>query len=342
EDVVAGIRNTVPLPELERIDEGAYRELLSTMSTLESHYRDLCDIEFTVERNKLWMLQTRLGKRTAAAAVKIAVDMVNEGLIDKKTAVSRVEPAQLDQLLHPTFDPKAEKTVIAKGLPASPGAASGRVVFHSDDAEEWAAKGEKIILVRIETSPEDIGGMNVAQGILTAFGGMTSHAAVVARGMGKCCIAGCGALEIKYKDKLFKVNDLTVKEGDWVSLDGSAGELMLGQVPTVVPDLSGDFTQIMEWADEIRKIGVRTNADTPYDSQVALNFGAEGIGLTRTEHMFFEGDRIKAMRETILADDVEGRKRALAKLLPYQKEDFYGIFKVMDGRPVTIRLLDPP
>ncbi len=352
EDVVSGIRTPQPVnkdtqssPDQETLEEKmpeAYKILEDIYLKLESHYREMQDIEFTIQQGKLWMLQTRLGKRTAAAAVKIAVDMVNEGLIDKKTAVSRVEPAQLDQLLHPTFDPKAEKTVIAKGLPASPGAASGRVVFHSDDAEEWAAKGEKIILVRIETSPEDIGGMNEAQGILTAFGGMTSHAAVVARGMGKCCIAGCGALEINYKDKLFKVNNLTVKEGDWVSLDGSAGELMLGQVPTVVPDLSGDFTQIMEWADEIRKIGVRTNADTPHDSQVAVNFGAEGIGLTRTEHMFFEGDRIKAMREMILADDIEGRKRALTKLLPYQRDDFYGIFKVMDGRPVTIRLLDPP
>ena len=352
EDVVSGIRTPQPVnkgtqssPDQETLEEKmpeAYKTLEDIYLKLESHYREMQDIEFTIQQGKLWMLQTRQGKRTAAAAIKIAVDMVNEGLIDKKTAVSRVEPAQLDQLLHPTFDPKAEKTVIAKGLPASPGAASGRVVFHSDDAEEWAAKGEKIILVRIETSPEDIGGMNEAQGILTAFGGMTSHAAVVARGMGKCCIAGCGALEINYKEKLFKVNNLTVKEGDWVSLDGSAGELMLGQVPTVTPDLSGDFTQIMEWADEIRKIGVRTNADTPHDSQVAVNFGAEGIGLTRTEHMFFEGDRIKAMREMILADDVEGRKRALTKLLPYQRDDFYGIFKVMDGRPVTIRLLDPP
>jgi len=352
EDVVAGIRTPQPVnkstqssPDQETLEEKmpeAYKTLENIYLKLENHYREMQDIEFTIQQGKLWMLQTRLGKRTAAAAVKIAVDMVNEGLIDKKTAVGRIEPAQLDQLLHPTFDPKAEKKVIAKGLPASPGAASGRVVFHSDDAEEWATRGEKVILVRIETSPEDIGGMSVAQGILTAFGGMTSHAAVVARGMGKCCVAGCGAIEINYKDKLFKVNDLTVKAGDWISLDGSAGEVMLGQVPTVVPDLSGDFAQIMEWADEIRKIGVRTNADTPHDSQVAVNFGAEGIGLTRTEHMFFEGDRIKAMREMILADNVEGRKKALVKLLPYQKEDFYGIFKVMDGRPVTIRLLDPP
>ena len=352
EDVVSGVRTPQPVnkgtqssPDQETLEEKmpeAYKTLEDIYLKLEDHYREMQDIEFTIQRGKLWMLQTRLGKRTAAAAVKIAVDMVNEGLIDKKTAVSRIEPAQLDQLLHPTFDPKAEKTVIAKGLPASPGAASGRVVFHSDYAEEWAARGEKVILVRIETSPEDIGGMSVAQGILTAFGGMTSHAAVVARGMGKCCVAGCGALEINYKNKLFKVNDLTVKEGDWISLDGSAGEVMMGQVPTVVPDLSGDFSKLMEWADEIRKIGVRTNADTPNDSQVAVDFGAEGIGLTRTEHMFFEGDRIKAMREMILADDVEGRKKALVKLLPYQKDDFYGIFKVMAGKPVTIRLLDPP
>jgi len=352
EDVVSGIRTPQPVNKgtqssadqqtLQDIMPVAYKTLEDIYLKLEKHYRDMQDIEFTIQQGKLWMLQTRMGKRTAAAAVKIAVDMVSEGLIDKRTAVSRIEPAQLDQLLHPTFDPKAEKKVIAKGLPASPGAASGRVVFHSDDAEEWAARGEKIILVRIETSPEDIGGMSVAQGILTAFGGMTSHAAVVARGMGKCCVAGCGAIAINYKNKLFAVNDLTVKEGDWISLDGSAGEVMLGQVPTVVPDLSGDFNKLMEWADGIRKIGVRTNADTPNDSQVAVNFGAEGIGLTRTEHMFFEGDRIKAMREMILADDVEGRKKALAKILPYQKDDFYGIFKVMDGRPVTIRLLDPP
>jgi pyruvate,orthophosphate dikinase len=268
--------------------------------------------------------------------------MVKEGLIDKKTAISRITPEQLEMLLHPTFDPKTPKKVIAKGLPASPGAASGRVVFNSDDAEEWAKKGEKIILVRIETSPEDIGGMDVSQGILTAFGGMTSHAAVVARGMGKCCVAGCGALEINYKSKQFKVGNIVVKQGDWISLDGSKGEVMLGQVPTIHPSMSGDFGKVMQWADEIRKIGVRTNADTPHDSEVALKFGAEGIGLTRTEHMFFEGDRIKAVREMILADDTAGREKALAKLLPYQKNDFYGIFKVMKGKPVTIRLLDPP
>ncbi|HLA39211.1 MAG TPA: pyruvate, phosphate dikinase, partial [Candidatus Glassbacteria bacterium] len=353
EDVVAGIRTPEPVNDstknnpaqltLQAAMPAAYQTLEGIYQKLEDHYRDMQDIEFTIQRGKLWMLQTRTGKRTAQAAVKIAVDMVRDGMIDKKTAVRRIEPSQLDQLLHPTFDPKAPRKVIAKGLPASPGAAAGRVVFHSDDAEEWAGRGEKVILVRIETSPEDIGGMNVAQGILTAFGGMTSHAAVVARGMGKCCVAGCGGIEISYKDKLFKAGDkFTVKEGDWISLDGSRGEVMLGAVPTTHPDLSGDFGQIMAWADEFRKIGVRTNADTPKDSQVAVNFGAEGIGLCRTEHMFFEGDRIKAMREMILADDLAGREKALAKLLPYQRDDFYGIFKVMAGLPVTIRLLDPP
>ncbi|OGF98315.1 MAG: pyruvate, phosphate dikinase, partial [Candidatus Glassbacteria bacterium GWA2_58_10] len=352
EDVVAGIRTPQPVNDSTKSDKSqvtlqkampkAYKTLESIYLKLEKHFKEMQDIEFTIQRGKLWMLQTRTGKRTAAAAVKIAVDMVREKLIDKKIAVGRIEPSQLDQLLHPTFDPKAKKNVIAKGLPASPGAASGRVVFHSDDAESWAAKGEKVILVRIETSPEDIGGMNVAQGILTAFGGMTSHAAVVARGMGKCCVAGCGGIEVDYKSKLFKVKNMTIKEGDWISLDGSKGEVMLGQVATVHPDLSGDFGKIMGWADEIRKIGVRTNADTPHDSAVAVKFGAEGIGLCRTEHMFFEGDRIKAMREMILADDVAGREKALAKILPYQRDDFYGIFKVMAGRPVTIRLLDPP
>ena len=352
EDVVAGIRTPQPVNKgtktsadqqtLEEEMPEAYKTLDDIYNKLEKHYRDMQDIEFTIQQKKLWMLQTRTGKRTAAAAVKIAVDMVEEGLIDKKTAVSRLQPSQLDQLLHPTFDPKAKKQVIAKGLPASPGAASGRVVFHSDDAEEWAKKGEKVILVRIETSPEDIGGMSVAQGILTAFGGMTSHAAVVARGMGKCCVAGCGGIEINYKNRLFKANNLEVKQGDWISLDGSIGQVMLGQVSTVKPDLSGDFGTIMKWADEIRKIGVRTNADTPHDSKVALDFGAEGIGLCRTAHMFFEGDRIKAVREMILSDDVAGREKALAKIQPYQRDDFYGIFKVMAGRPVTIRLLDPP
>jgi len=352
EDVVSGVRTPQPVNEstksskdqvtLQKTMPKAYKTLDGIYRKLEKHYKDMQDIEFTIQQGKLWMLQTRTGKRTAQAAVKIAVEMVKEGLIDKKTAISRITPEQLEMLLHPTFDPKTPKKVIAKGLPASPGAASGRVVFNSDDAEEWAKKGEKVILVRIETSPEDIGGMNEAQGILTAFGGMTSHAAVVARGMGKCCVAGCGALEINYKSKQFKVGNIVVKQGDWVSLDGSKGEVMLGQVPTIHPSMSGDFGKVMQWADEIRKIGVRTNADTPHDSEVALKFGAEGIGLTRTEHMFFEGDRIKAVREMILADDTAGREKALAKLLPYQKNDFYGIFKVMKGKPVTIRLLDPP
>ncbi len=352
EDVVAGTRTPQPVNEagktaddqvtLEEVMPEAYKTLEGIYLKLEDHYKDMQDIEFTIQRNKLWMLQTRTGKRTAAAALKIAVDMVDEGMIDKKTAVSRIEPEQLDQLLHPTFDPKAAKNVIAKGLPASPGAATGRVVFHSDDAEEWTGRGEQVILVRIETSPEDIGGMDVAHGIMTAQGGMTSHAAVVARGMGTCCVAGCGAIRINYKKKQFTVGDNVVKEGDWISLDGSAGEVMTGQVATVKPELSGDFGTVMAWADDIRTINVRTNADTPKDSQVALDFGAEGIGLCRTEHMFFEGDRIKAVREMILADDLEGREKALAKLIPYQRDDFYGIFKAMAGKPVTIRFLDPP
>ncbi len=352
EDVVAGIRTPQPINDntktepsqktLQEIMPEAYKQLEEIKDKLEAHYKDMQDIEFTIQNGRLWMLQTRVGKRTAAAAVRIAVDMVEEGLIDKETAVMRVEPEQLDQLLHPTFDPKAEKKVIAKGLPASPGAASGRIVFNAEDAEEWAARGEKVILVRIETSPEDIGGMNAAQGILTARGGMTSHAAVVARGMGKCCVAGCGALEINYKEKTMSVDGNVYKEGDWISLDGSKGEVIEGQVPTVEPELSGSFGKLMTWADEIRKLNVRTNADTPHDAEVARNFGAEGIGLCRTEHMFFEGDRIKAVREMILADSEEGRRKALEKLLPYQRDDFYGIFKAMHDLPVTIRTLDPP
>ncbi|WP_457565901.1 pyruvate, phosphate dikinase [Caldithrix abyssi] len=352
EDVVAGIRTPQPLNKttktdpnqttLEEIMPEAYKQLEEIRDKLEAHYKDMQDIEFTIQNGRLWMLQTRAGKRTAEAAVRIAVDMVEEGLIDKETAVMRVEPEQLDQLLHPTFDPKAEKKVIAKGLPASPGAATGRIVFHAEDAEEWAEKGEKVILVRIETSPEDIGGMNVAQGILTARGGMTSHAAVVARGMGKCCVAGCSALEIDYKEKTMTVDGAVYKEGDWISLDGSKGEVIEGKVPTVEPKLSGNFGKLMSWADEIRKLKIRTNADTPHDSEVARNFGAEGIGLCRTEHMFFEGDRIKAVREMILAEDEAGRRKALEKLLPYQRDDFYGIFKVMHDLPVTVRTLDPP
>jgi pyruvate,orthophosphate dikinase len=352
EDVVAGIRTPEPVnvatkssPDqktLEEVMPVPYKDLDRIYKNLETHYKDMQDIEFTIQSGKLWMLQTRNGKRTAEAAVRIAVEMVEEGLIDKETAVMRVEPEQLDQLLHPTFDPNADKNVVAKGLPASPGAATGRIVFHADDAEEWAERGEDVILVRIETSPEDIGGMNVAKGILTSRGGMTSHAAVVARGMGTCCVAGCGALNIIYKSKEMKVGSVVFKEGDWISLDGSLGEVIEGKVPTVNPELSGNFGKLMSWADEFRHLNVRTNADTPHDSEVARNFGAEGIGLCRTEHMFFEGDRIKAVREMILSDDEAGRRKALAKLLPYQKEDFYGILKAMHDLPVTIRTLDPP
>ncbi len=352
EDVVAGTRTPQPVNEstktssdqmaLEAIMPEPYKELDRIYNKLEDHYKDMQDIEFTIQKGKLWMLQTRNGKRTAEAAVRIAVEMVQEGLIDKKTAIMRVEPNQIDQLLHPTFDPKAHKKVVAKGLPASPGAATGRMVFHADDAEEWSEKGEKVILVRIETSPEDIGGMNVAEGILTSRGGMTSHAAVVARGMGTCCVAGCGALKIDYKAKTMIVDGKTFNEGDWISLDGSKGEVIDGKVATVTPELSGNFGELMTWADEYRTMNVRTNADTPHDSDVARNFGAEGIGLCRTEHMFFEGDRIKAVREMILANDEAGRRAALEKLLPYQRDDFYGIFKAMHDLPVTIRTLDPP
>jgi pyruvate, orthophosphate dikinase len=352
EDVVAGIRTPQPIntstkssddqKTLEEVMPKAYKTLEAIYKKLEKHYKDMQDIEFTIQKGKLWMLQTRTGKRTAAAALKIACDMVDEKMINEKTAILRIAPNQLDQLLHPMFDPKAEKDVIAKGLPASPGAATGQAVFHADEAEAWAKDGKKVILVRIETSPEDIGGMNAAQGILTARGGMTSHAAVVARGMGKCCVAGCGAINIDYKTNQFEVGGTIIKEGDWVSLDGSTGEVMKGQVSTITPELSGDFGKLMKWADRYRKMGVRTNADTPKDSKVARDFGAEGIGLCRTEHMFFEGDRIKAVREMILSDTLEGRKKALAKLLPMQKGDFIGIFKAMKGLPVTIRLLDPP
>ena len=342
EDVVAGVRTPEPVDRLKSRQPEAYQTLEDIYQTLEKHYRDMQDIEFTVQQSKLWMLQTRGGKRTAAAAVKIAVDMVNEGLITQSEAVLRVEPEQLDQLLHPTFDPTAERNVLAKGLPASPGAASGKVVFLAEEAEEAAEQGEQVLLVRLETSPEDIGGMNAAQGILTARGGMTSHAAVVARGMGKCCVAGCGDLVIDYTANQFSVGDTVVKAGDWVSIDGSTGEVMLGQVPTQEAELSGDFAILMSWADEIRTLNVRTNADTPHDSAVARAFGAEGIGLCRTEHMFFEGDRINIVREMILADDEEGRRRALEKLLPIQRGDFEGIFNAMAELPVTVRLLDPP
>ncbi|HOG52987.1 MAG TPA: pyruvate, phosphate dikinase, partial [Bacillota bacterium] len=299
-------------------------------------------IEFTIENRKLYMLQTRSGKRTGAASVKIAVDMVAEGLIDEKTAVLRVAPSALDQLLHPMIDPKAKVDAVAKGLPASPGAAVGRVVFNAEDAVEWKERGEKVVLVRTETSPEDISGMHAAEGILTARGGMTSHAAVVARGMGKCCVAGCGDVIVDEKKKQFTVNGHVVKEGDWITINGSTGQLILGQVKLVSPELSGDFGVLMGWADKFRALKVRTNADTPKDAAQARAFGAEGIGLTRTEHMFFAEDRIKAVREMILADNVEDRKNALAKVKPFQKDDFIGIFEAMEGLPVTIRLLDPP
>jgi pyruvate,orthophosphate dikinase len=367
EDVVAGIRTPQEIgleasrkwaadnniseeerktkyPSLEEVMPDVYQQLLDIRTRLEGHYRDMQDIEFTVQDRKLYMLQTRNGKRTGPAAVRIAVEMVKEGLIDEKTAVMRVEPEQLNQLLHPRIDPSAKLNKLTKGLPASPGAAVGKVVFNAADAEAWAARKEPVILVRTETSPEDIGGMNVAKGILTARGGMTSHAAVVARGMGKCCVAGCGEVIVDEINRSFTVGKVTVKEGDWLTLNGSTGDVILGQVKLISPELSGDFGQLMEWADKFRALKVRTNADTPEDSRVARNFGAEGIGLTRTEHMFFgpEKERIQAMREMIIADTFEDRKAALAKLLPYQRSDFKGIFEAMNGLPVTIRLLDPP
>ncbi len=344
EDVVAGIRTPLHVDEMEKAFPQAYSDLMEVQKNLTNHYRDMLDLEFTVEDQKLWMLQTRVGKRTAASALKIAIDLFHEGMIDKKTAVSRVEPAQLDQLLHPMIDPKEIKNLkpLAKGLPASPGAAVGRAVYTSEDAEEWAERGEKVVLIRLETSPEDIGGMHAAEGILTARGGMTSHAAVVARGMGTPCVAGAGALEVDYKNKQSKVGDTVIKEGDWISISGNMGTFYLGQVPVIIPELTGDFGEFMGWVDEFRTMGVRANADSPNDAKVARDFGAEGIGLCRTEHMFFEADRIKAVREMILADDVEGRKKALAKIAPMQKGDFKGLFEAMEGLPVTIRYLDPP
>ena len=343
EDVVAGIRTPLPVSQMEKAFPAAYRQLMAIQKKLEKHYRDMQDIEFTVQENRLFMLQCRSGKRTGASAVKVAVDMVKEKLITKKEAILRVQPEQLDQLLHPMIDPSAKVTQIAKGLPASPGAAVGRIVFSAEDAEAWAAKGEKVILCRIETSPEDIGGMVAAQGILTSRGGMTSHAAVVARGMGKCCVAGSGDAHMSYAEKIMRCGPHILREGDWVTLDGSAGRLLLGKAKLVDPDPnSGDFRTLMAWADTFRKINIRTNADTPHDAAVAVRFGAEGIGLCRTEHMFFEGNRIDAVREMILADTLAEREKALAKLLPYQRDDFVGIFKAMGSRPVTIRLLDPP
>ena len=342
EDVVAGTRTPEPLSELSGQMPQVYEQFQAICDQLEPHYRDMQDVEFTVQKGKLWMLQTRNGKRTGAAAVQIAVDMAAEGLISQEEALLRVTPDQLDQLLHPTFDEASPKDIIAEGLPASPGAATGQVVFNSAEAETQAAAGQQVILVRQETSPEDIGGMDAAQGILTARGGASSHAALVARGMGKCCVAGCESIAIDYHQELFTANGNTVKKGDWISLDGSSGQVMLGQVPTVEPSFSAAFGTMMGWADDKRRLAVRTNADTPHDSEVARKFGAEGIGLCRTEHMFFEGDRIVAVREMILAADEAGRRQALAKLKPMQQLDFEGIFTAMDGLPVTIRLLDPP
>ncbi|MCZ6782265.1 MAG: pyruvate, phosphate dikinase [Proteobacteria bacterium] len=354
EDVVAGLRTPQPineasrtpdtqaLPTLEEILPGPYTELVKIQRRLEKHYRDMQDIEFTIQRGVLWMLQTRTGKRTAQAAVRIAVDMANERLITRHDAIERIDAGSLDQLLHPTLDPQAERQVVARGLPASPGAGVGNVVFSAAAAEARAKAGEKVILVRIETSPEDIHGMHAAEGILTARGGMTSHAAVVARGMGKCCVAGCGALDIDYAQREMRIDEHTIAEGDPITLDGSTGEVMLGSVATVTPELGGAFSELMTWADRVRSVRVRTNADTPQDAKVARQFGAEGIGLCRTEHMFFEPGRILAMREMILAETSAERIRALAKILPMQRGDFVGIFRAMEGLPVTIRLLDPP
>ena len=342
EDVVAGIRTPVPLEKLDKVMPKVYKQLTSLMTKLEKHYKDMQDMEFTVQQGKLYILQTRTGKRTAEAAVKMAVDMLAEKLIPRTEAVQRVTPEQLDRLLHPHFDPKAKRSVVAKGLPASPGAAVGQVVFNADTAEEWKSKGKKVVLVRIETSPEDIGGMDAAEGILTARGGMTSHAAVVARGMGKCCVAGVGTLNINYKTGKLTVDGLVIKQGDWISLDGSTGEVMTGQLATVEPVMSGDFGFFLKICDRVRKLGVRTNADTPEDAKGACAFGAIGIGLCRTEHMFFGEERLPKVRRMILADSEKEREAALNELLPYQREDFKGILKAMDKLPVIIRLLDPP
>ena len=354
EDVVAGIRTPQNITKKARLDANSdalsmeetmpkvYRQLVKIYKKLEKHYKDMQDIEFTVENNKLWMLQTRSGKRTAKAAIKIAVDMVKEKLINKDEALLRVDPKMLDTLLHPTLDPNAQKDVIAKGLPASPGAASGKITFSADDAEALKVQNQKTILVRLETSPEDIHGMNAAEGILTCRGGMTSHAAVVARGMGKPCVSGSGNIQIDYQNKEFKVNDRVFKEGEIITIDGSCGEVMYGEVKTIKPDISGDFSKIMSWADSIRSMRVRTNAETPLDTKVAREFGAEGIGLCRTEHMFFDEERILYVRQMILSKSREDRCEALNKILPFQKNDFKEIFSIMKGLPVTIRLLDPP
>ncbi|OYT62915.1 pyruvate, phosphate dikinase [Methanosarcinales archaeon ex4484_138] len=342
EDVVAGIRTPQPIEDLKNAMPDVYNELESIYKRIETHFRDMQDIEFTIEDGTLYMLQTRTGKRTATAAIKIAVDMVKEGLIDEKDAVQRIKPEQLDQILHPIIDPDATVDVIAKGLPASPGAAVGKIVFTPDRAEELAANGEKVLLVRTETSPDDIGGMNAAEGILTARGGMTSHAAVVARGMGKSCVAGCGEITIDEADKKMTVGDLVFKEGDYLTINGSEGEVIKGAVELIDARIGGEVGELLVWADDIRRLGVRTNADTPHDAGIARGFGAEGIGLCRTEHMFFAEERIPIVQEMILAESEEERRTPLAKLLEFQREDFKGIFKEMTGLPVTIRLLDPP
>lgn len=343
EDVVAGIRTPLEISKLAEVNEDLYNQLLKIKDTLETHYKDMQDVEFTIEKGKLYLLQTRNGKRTAHAAIKIAVDMVEEGLLKKDEALLKIDAKSLNQLLHPQIKKTANKNVIAKGLPASPGAACGKVVFTADDATDWSTdKNEKVILVRKETSPEDISGMHVAQGILTARGGMTSHAAVVCRGMGKCCVAGCTDIMVNASAKKILAGDLVINEGDVITLDGSTGEVMLGEMEMQEPELTGNFRTVMEWADEFRKLQVRTNADTPTDCKVAVGFGAEGIGLCRTEHMFFNEDRIHFVRQMILAKNEDGRAKPLQELKKYQKEDFIGIFEVMNGRPMTIRLLDPP
>ncbi len=367
EDVVAGIRTPQQItkagsqkwaqmqeiseeervanyPSMEEAMPEIYKQLDELQTKLENHYRDMQDMEFTVQEGKLWFLQTRNGKRTGAAMVKIAMDLLRQGLIDEKTAIARCEPNKLDELLHPVFNKEAIKKakVLTRGLPASPGAACGQIVFFAEDAAKWSADGHKIVMVRIETSPEDLAGMAVAEGILTARGGMTSHAAVVARGMGKCCVSGAGAIDVNYKEKTVKIDGVVLKEGDYISLNGTTGLVYQGEIPTQAAELSGDFAALMDLCNKYTRLKVRTNADTPHDAAVAKNFGAVGIGLCRTEHMFFDNEKIVAMREMILAQDEEGRKKALAKLLPYQKEDFKGIFKAMDGYPVNIRLLDPP
>lgn len=352
EDVVAGIRTPQPITKiaaaqtgvksLEELMPQAYDQLVQIYKKLEGHYKDMQDIEFTIEKNKLWMLQTRNGKRTAKAALKIACDMIDEKLITEEEAILRLDPASLDQLLHPTLDPKGKKTLLAKGLPASPGGVHGQIVFTPEEAVEWKEQGKRVILVRVETSPEDIAGMVAAQGILTTRGGMTSHAAVVARGMGKCCVAGCAEIFVDYKTETMKVQGYVLKKGDVITLDGGTGEIFLGEVKTIEPKLDDNFARIMKIADQKRRLGVRTNADTPKDAQTARDFGAEGIGLCRTEHMFFGADRIDAVREMIIAESKAEREKALTHLLPMQRADFFELFKIMDGFPVTIRLLDPP